>query len=312
MKMIKPLIIIFIAAFSFTSCWREKLDDCWKDNVHLIFTVEKFQAAPEGESAAVMSELVDFLDYYLFKVEGSELIPVDSGRVDKESLGGDSYEIAFNELPFGQYVIAAVANNNQKFANVKDTSDLKVDYLEPYNSNRYYVALKSFTVDCYCNFTDFVKLYNTCGKLELRLADLPDNIVGADVTIDNVYDNCAVDTIYSGNKTLQSYIEVEEQAIEGNDGSTILKKNINFDLFTFPTISSLASTVTITLYMDTYGGSPVQATVYQISGVDIQRNQTYRISKDFKGSIVANPHFDISINPDWDGVNDGSDGGVEI
>lgn len=312
MKMIKPLIIVFIAAFFFASCWRENLNDCWKDDVSLIFTAEKFQTAPEGESVAVMSELVDFFDYYLFKVEGSELLPVDSGRVDKEYLGEDSYEIAFNRLPFGKYVIAAVANNNQKLTNVQDTSNLKVNYLEPYNSNRYYVALKSFTVDCYCNFTDFVKLYNTCGKFELRLTGLPDNIGGADVTIDNVYDKCSIDTTYFGNKTLQSYIEVEEQATEGNDGSTIPKKNINLDLFTFPTISSQASTVTITLYMNTYEGDPVRAAVYQISGVDIHRNQTYRISKDFKGSIVANPHFDISINPDWDGVNDSGDGGVEI
>lgn len=297
----KIFIITFAALLSLVSCWREDLSDCWKDNVSLIFTVEKFQTPPEGESASVMSELLDFFDYYLFKIEGTDMIPVDSGRIEKEKLGNDSFELDFNELPFGDYVIAAVANNDNGFTNVKDTSNLKVRYSEPYENNNYYVSIKTFTVDCYCNFTDFVKLYNTQGELEIRFSNLPDNIIGADVAIDNVYSICSTDTIYSDNQVIKTYVAKDKDA----------ENSINLDLFTFPTTEQQKSTVTITLYMDVYNGEPVVASVYHINDIEIKRNQTSRISEDFKGSIVTNPDFDISINPDWDGVNDGG-GNVEI
>lgn len=305
------ILILIVAVFSFVSCWREDLSDCWKDNVSLIFTVEKFQTDPGGESASNMAELVDYFDYYLFRVEGDTLNPVLDGKIDKENFVGDSYTLEFKELPFGDYIIAAVANNDHGLQNVRDTADIKVEYLEPYDNNDYFVAMKKFTVDCYCNYTDFVKLYNTQGELELRLLNLPENIVRADVTVTNVFGVCKTDTVYSGNKTLQTVAEVTSGSNGDEDGVNKDLKSINMDLYTFPSVGKNQSVVTITLFMDVYGADPVEAATYVVNDVNIIRNQTYRISEDFGGSIISKPDFDISINPDWEGVI-GGDGGVEI
>lgn len=310
MKLTKVFIILIALSASMASCWREDLSKCWKNDVSLIFTAEKFQFAPDAESASDIAAMMDFVDFYLFKVQDNKLTPVDSGRVNKDMMKGDFFQVDFHELQFGDYVIAAVANNEKHFSNVKDTADLKVVYDTENNRNDYYVAVKDFHVECYCQFSEFVKLFNTQGELEIRMNNLPENIIGAEITVDNVYETCKVDTTYYGKKTLTNYVEAEVVNNDG-DGNQVTKNNfIGMDLFTFPTTNNEVSLVTVKLFMKGFDGKPVIATTCK-ENVYIPRNNTRRMECDFKGSIVANPEWEITINPEWDGVND-NDQGVEI
>lgn len=310
MKVTKVFFILLLLAASMASCWREDLSKCWKNDVSLIFTAEKFQFEPEAESASDIAAMMDFVDFYLFKVQDNKMTPVDSGRVNKDMMKGDFFQVDFKELKFGDYVIAAVANNEKHFSNVKDTADLKVVYDTDNNRNDYYVAVKKFNVECYCQFSEFVKLFNTQGELEIRMNNLPENIIGAEITVDNVYETCKVDTTYYGKKKLTKYVESEPVDSEGDGNKETKNKFVGLDLFTFPTTNNELSPVTVKLFMKGFDGKPVIAKTYE-RDVYIPRNNTRRMKCDFNGAIVANPEWEITINPEWDGVND-SDQGVEI
>lgn len=289
-------ILLACSVLLLVSCWREDLSNCWKDDLQITLVAEKFQAT-DNETEAVMADKIDFYDYYLYRVEDDDMVIVKKGRVAKSEFQGGSHQLNFVELPFGKYKLAAVANREN--AGIGDDL-LNVSFNNENQRNDFFVAAGDFSMNCYCEHSYDLTLYNTQGELEIRLKDLPANIVGAKIQVTNLYEKCGVDLKYSDRTSCENYVEAVTV-----DGENMIVA----DLWMFPTVINEKSQVTMTLFMDVYLENAVVATAYTLESAVI-RNNTIRIAKDFKGELLGQPEFNITINPTWDDVE--GDSNVDV
>lgn len=291
-KLFLPCMALMLAT-SLSSCWHENLDDCWKGNVILSVTAERFQQAPDAPSVENMASCIDNMQYYLFDSETGAFR--GSGLVSGSEIAGDHYDLTLGVLPFGTYTVALTANAGSVKENVDSWQSVSLDFLENVD-NDCFASLYQFTLDCECGYTDFVKLYRTKGEVEVKLNRLPETIVRAEVEVNNVSAVCLPDTTYQGTTEMSTGKAV-------TDGSG--ERNVLLSMFAFPTATDAVSEITLTLYMTGHDGEEIVALHRKLNEtVSVLRNQTVGVEVDFNNSLTSQPVVGITINPEWDGVSD--------
>lgn len=298
MKRYYILYTTCIAAFLLvlSSCWREDTDDCWKGDVILSVTAEAFQTAPDAPSEKDISTCVDNMQYYLFDNSTGKL--AFQGNVEDVPGQTDHYDVVFHTLPFGTYTLALTANSGNLQKGIDSWKNLHVSCPAEADAHDCFVSLYSFTLDCECGYKDFVKLYRTNGVLEVQLKGLPENILRAEAEVNNISDTCLPDTAYQGNMSVKRSVDIVSPAEKQESVVTV-------SMDAFPTVKESASKVFLRLYMDDGVGGEILAYDQTLKeDVRIFRNQLTRVETDFEGDISKAPSVKVTINPEWDGVND--------
>lgn len=297
-KSIKYLFALILAGFFWSGCWHEDLSECWKGDVILSVTAERFGELPDSPSEPDLGAKVKNLQYYLFDKNDNF---IEKGNINGSSFSGDHYDLRFISLPFGDYVIALTANTDGTTGNPESWKAVQLN--SPENSGAdYFTSLYSFTLDCECGYSDVVKLYRSKGIVEVRLEQLPSNITRARVDISPVSAVCLPDTTYQGSMNVWG-----ETIINWDDNPDVTMLNLD----AFPSFGNSLSEVVLTLYMKGSQGEEIVALRRTLTNqLKVLRNQLVGIKVNFNHSITTTPNINIFINPDWEGIND--DTGVDI
>lgn len=284
---------VVLASTLLCSCWHENLDQCWKGDVILSITAERFGEAPDKPAEPDLGAKISDFQYYLFSGSGSV---AGRGNVDVSSVHGDHYDLIIPTLPFGEYTLALTANTGGKQMDVNTWQSLRLECPDTSEAD-YFTSLYTFTLDCECGYADNVKLYRSKGIVEVRLENLPSVISRARIDISPVSAYCLPDTTYEERKSVWS----EVQVTSGSDA-------VMLSLDAFPNPDDEAVKVTLTLYMPGSKGSEIVAAERELTNtLQVIRNQCVGVLADFNNSITATPTIAITINPDWDGINGDTD-----
>lgn len=280
------------------SCWHEDLSRCWKGDVVLSVTAERFGEQPDGPSETDFGSRISNLQYYLFDTDGKL---AGQGTADGSSFTGDHYDLTFPTLPFGDYTLALTANTDGALHDAASWRSLSLESPETSGSD-YFTSLYTFRLDCECGYQDFVKLYRAKGIVEVRLEELPAAITRARVDITPVSAYCLPDTTYQGSMAVRG-----ELPVSGGSGT----EAVTLRLDAFPNPADSLATVTLTLYMTGSQGEETVASRRVLTDrLQVVRNQLTGILADFNYSITGQPGIQITLNPDWDGVDGDTD--IEI
>ena len=298
-KNIVYLFVFILAGMFLSGCWHEDLSDCWKGDVVLSVTAERFGELPDGPSEPELGTKVKTLQYYLFN-KNDQI--VNTGYIDGSSFEGSHYDLRFSDLAFGDYVLALTANSDMLIKNPNSWKAIKLFF--PENSKAdYFTTLYTFTLDCECGYADIVKLYRSKGVVQVRLEDLPSNITRAQVDVGPVSSVCLPDTTYQGSMNVCS----ETSIISDNHTDGVVLLNLD----AFPLSIGNNTEVVLTLYMKGSQGDEIIALHCTLTDqLKVLRNQLVGITVNFNHSITTTPSVNIVINPDWDGID--GDTGVDI
>lgn len=290
------LFVFILAGIFLSGCWHEDLSECWKGDVVLSITAERFGELPDGPSEPELGVKVKTLQYYLFDKNDNI---IESGNVNNSSFSGDHYDFRFTDLAFGDYVLALTANSDAPVSNPDSWKAVKLFFPEDFKAD-YFTALYDFTLNCECGYADFVKLYRSKGLVQVCLKNLPSNITRARVDISPVSSVCLPDTTYQGSTSVWNETSIELK--ESTDDAVMLSMDA------FPASSDSHTEVILTLYMEGSQGHEVVALHTTLtSELHVLRNQMVGIKVDFNHSIITTPTINIVINPDWDGINGDTD-----
>lgn len=294
-KYITSLFVTVLASLLLCSCWREDLSQCWKGDVILSITAERFGELPDKPAASDLGATVSDFQYYLFNKNGNI---ADQGSVDVSSVHDDHYDLVIPTLPFGEYTLALTANTGGTLMNAETWQAIRLECPETSGTD-YFTSLYTFTLDCECGYADIVKLYRSKGIVDVRLEQLPSVISRARVDITPVSAYCLPDTTYEGSKAVWA-----ETLVTPENGTT----PVTLSLDAFPNAKETLATVTLTLYMPGSNGEEIIAAQRELTQkLQVVRNQRMGISVNFNNSIASVPGVTITLNPDWDGINGDTD-----
>lgn len=278
-------ILSFMSLFllmGLTGCWNENTKNCWMGDVAIHVMAERFQELPGGKTEEVLSARISSIRYYLYQGD----VLYQQGVVDdKEELNLQNIILTFSKLPFGDYSLSLLGNASEGES---------ITYPGPTQTKDYFVSYYRFTVDCECGLTDFTTLYRSQGVTQFELKNLPDNITEIEVSLNQLNQVCQADTTYRGETELSYRMNVVDVTQEGLS---------SFVIGSFPTVAEGRSELILRLYAD---GNP-EFLVYEskIGEAVIVRNQLVRVEADFNHSLMGDVVFDVTVNPEWDGVGGG-------
>ena len=281
-------IVCFLLLSGLSGCWKEDLKNCWKGDVTFFVLAERFQQPPGGKTEENLALRIDSMRYMLYR---GEVIYEQGWIKDPAVLGAKQVALTFPKLPFGEYQLSLLAN-------VEDGEEIVYPGVE--NTKDYFVAHRLFTMDCDCGFQDFLTLHRSQGVTQFKLKDLPDNITEIEVNVNRLGNVCRTDTTYAGETEITYRVNVADVEKEGVASLLI---------GTFPTNENTRSEVVLKLYAE--GDPNFRVYEQKIGEETVKRNQLLRFEADFNRSIKGEVSYIVTINPKWDGVNDGGEVPVE-
>ena len=279
-------------------CVRDGVDECPEGNVKLRFYAEKFQNRsqdPLSDREANFYERVNHIRYFLYKDDvlyKSDIVTV----FDKTIL--DSYTLDFNNLEYGNYKIAMVANST-KSALAGDPAlidNLFITYPGSKNTEDYFSNVFSFTVDSTDSKEYQVGLLRLQGVIRYTFRNLPEDASNIEVIMENV----AAEKWIAGDYKKIYRADLRYATIP------VTRAVEGYVMATFPTVTNMRSRLDVNLYRTNEERAYVTQMVSDT--LTVTRNQLLDVVLTYNSG-----QFDceILLDTSWDGSSNGGQIGIQ-
>lgn len=291
---------ILVMLLTLAGCIKEDLDPCPVGNVKIKVYAEKFQGTtPKGQSAreTVFKERIKHLRYFLYK--GDQL--KEKGIVpDLSETQGAYYLFERPNLEFGKYTLVLVCNSTQTAltGDPEKMDNLLVTYPGCDDTEDYFFVVFPFTVDCDCETEFETDLYRMHGVIRYSFVNMPADVTGVELTIQNVCHKKFISGDYSeGIDVVKKYEWPTSVELDGKQ---------QFVMGVFPTLPGSQSVYRLKLYKE--GEELPFYDNVVLDNLNVMRNQLLDVKATFSDGSM---HFDVILDSTWDGSEDGGNTGVE-